>query len=491
MRVSVIRFFILSSLLFSMLAATFTAVANPVMNSGWWWNPAEAGRGFTIEQQGNNIFMAGFLYDVAGRATWYAAGPTAINGSTFNSTLTEYSGGQSLTGTFRAPTSTRNIGDISITFSDPNHGTLTWPGGTIPIQRYDFGPGGSGATPPPGTPQTGWWWNAEEGGRGYSIEVQGNTMFLGGYMYDVFGNPIWYASGPMAMTNTTTYRGAWNEYGNGQTLAGLFQLAQVVNPNVGAVTIQFSSTTTATMTLSGGRQIPLSKFPFAAPITGGAPGGLFVGYYQEDPIDNPEDPTVGGLYLNLPSSDGAFSGNMYFTYFGCQSENVGRASGVKTDQSLSGNWSGTIDGSPQSGAFNVTYGAAGAFYTGTYTNSGGKQFRDLSPCIRYTIASKGTWEMFAVGQNVPGTFQVNVVGTRASWTRPTGASFTHVSFLDADVAATSSGGNAFKQQLFTSGSSVDLPTSSLISGRQYIVSVTITGVNRQLIAFGSKQFVAP
>ncbi|MCM2326529.1 MAG: hypothetical protein NDI88_01435, partial [Lysobacter sp.] len=30
--------------------------------TGWWWNPAEDGRGFSLEVQGNNIFFAAFLY---------------------------------------------------------------------------------------------------------------------------------------------------------------------------------------------------------------------------------------------------------------------------------------------------------------------------------------------------------------------------------------------------------------------------------------------
>ena len=35
--------------------------------TGWWWNPAESGRGFSIESSGNNLFMAAYLYDVSGR----------------------------------------------------------------------------------------------------------------------------------------------------------------------------------------------------------------------------------------------------------------------------------------------------------------------------------------------------------------------------------------------------------------------------------------
>ncbi|MCU6434029.1 hypothetical protein LPB67_09645 [Undibacterium sp. Jales W-56] len=230
--------------------------------TGWWWNPAEGGRGFTIEKQGNNIFMADYLYDPSGRASWHAAGPTATTGSTFNSVLTTYLGGQTLTGTFHPTTGTMSSGDISVTFTDPSHGTITWPGGIVPIERFDIVPGGASAVPPAGTPQAGWWWNPNEGGRGFSIEIQNGTMFLAGYMYDTGGNPIWYVSGPTAMTNTMTYQGQWLQYGNGQTLTGLYKPASIVNPNVGSITIQFSTTTTAVLTLPDGRQISIQRFSF-------------------------------------------------------------------------------------------------------------------------------------------------------------------------------------------------------------------------------------
>ncbi|NJD87773.1 MAG: hypothetical protein FIB05_07150, partial [Betaproteobacteria bacterium] len=46
--------------------------------TGWWWNAAEDGRGYTIESTGSKIFFAAYLYDISGRSTWYiAAGPTS------------------------------------------------------------------------------------------------------------------------------------------------------------------------------------------------------------------------------------------------------------------------------------------------------------------------------------------------------------------------------------------------------------------------------
>ncbi|MBI1890374.1 MAG: hypothetical protein HYS18_07005 [Burkholderiales bacterium] len=243
--------------------ATGSDVVNFAPASGWWWNPTEGGRGYTIEKQGSNIFMAAYMYDTSGRATWYAAGPAAVSGTTFTAPLLTYMGGQTLTGGYTAPTGTLNNGNIGITFSDTTHGIITWPNGsTTAIERYNIVANGASAVVPNGTPQAGWWWNSAEGGRGFSIEIQNGTMFLAGYMYDGSGNPIWYASGPTAMSSSTSYLGTWQQYGNGQTLGGAYRSASVVNSNVGNISISFSSTTTGTLTLPDGRQISISRYNY-------------------------------------------------------------------------------------------------------------------------------------------------------------------------------------------------------------------------------------
>lgn len=251
----------LSSLLLSCALLSQTASAAPP-KTGWWWNPAEGGRGFTIEQQGTKMFMAGYLYDTTGRATWYAAGPDNVSENVFTSNLIEYRGGQTMTGAWKLPASTSNVGKISIDFTTPTTATVTWPGGTLALQRYDIVAGGSTANVPATTPEAGWWWNSEEGGRGFSIEIQNGTMFLAGYMYDSMGNPTWYASGPTKMVDASTYEGTWQEYGNGQTMTGSYVLAQVVKPNVGKISIKFSSPTQGVLTLPDSRQIPIVRYIF-------------------------------------------------------------------------------------------------------------------------------------------------------------------------------------------------------------------------------------
>lgn len=87
-------------------------------------------------------------------------------------------------------------------------------------------------------------------------------MFLAGYMYDAQRSPVWYASGATPMTGATTYEGTWQQFGNEQTLTGSYQAPTIVNSDVGNVTIQFTSTTTGTLTFPDGRQVAIQRYQF-------------------------------------------------------------------------------------------------------------------------------------------------------------------------------------------------------------------------------------
>jgi len=229
--------------------------------SGWWWNAAEPGRGYFIEVKNGKHFTASYLYDNSGYPLWYVTGPATVSGSTLPGTLGAYSGGQTLSGAYKSPTGPTSAGNMNITFSDTTHGTITWPGGSVPITRYELATGSLSAAAPSFQPETGWWWNASEGGRGFSIEVQGDNLFIGGFMYDGSGNPVWYVSAGK-MSTPRVYQGNWMQYGNGQSMGGVFKAAAVKNNNVGGIAISFTSTTTATMYLPDGRTIPLTRYSF-------------------------------------------------------------------------------------------------------------------------------------------------------------------------------------------------------------------------------------
>jgi len=138
---------------------------------------------------------------------------------------------------------------------------------------------------------------------------------------------------------------------------------------------------------------------------------VYHGAYFEDPASNPEDPTFGSISLVLPTDGGEFSGEMSFTFVGCQTQNIGRIEGTKTHTKLAGHWSGTVDQTKQSGAFEGTV-QSGGFIAGDFTVDGGKQFNRVAGCIEYYIAPKGTFYLMAapdVKDGEPITFENDLV----------------------------------------------------------------------------------
>jgi hypothetical protein len=232
--------------------------------TGWWWNTAEGGRGYSIEVAGSHIFFASYLYDVTGRSTWYvASGNTSLDGSLFVGNLEAYAQGQTLSSAYKAPTAAVLSGALTLAFSDARHGTMIWPGGTVAMERFNVVPNGVTLGAQPGQPESGWWFNPSEGGRGFFLEWQGGELFMAGYMYDDNGNPVWYlSSNGTPATNLQSYTNTWWQYANGQTLTGAFKPATQVSNNVGPVSITFQGAENAIMTLPGGATSAIRRFRF-------------------------------------------------------------------------------------------------------------------------------------------------------------------------------------------------------------------------------------
>jgi hypothetical protein len=232
----------------------------------------------------------------------------------------------------------------------------------------------------------------------------------------------------------------------------------------------------------------------ASAATGGAPSApsLYIGYYQEDPIDNPEDPTMGTLYLTLPSSDGRFAGSMYFTYVGCQTSNVGRIAGDKTAAHLEGTWSGTLDGTAQNGTFAGNRTPPQDIYRGKFAVAGGKQHITVGSCIQYYIASKGSFELFPVGSSDPASFSISFRDDSISWSPPSGAAMILISVVDPALAVDGQR-NATLWQTLVPGTQarVDVSHIGLIQGRQYLAIVGTADSRFIRMSFGSTPFIAP
>ena len=232
----------------------------PPIASGWYWNPAEGGRGFFIERQQDRFFMAGFHYDTDGRAIWFTAQGNVV-GSLLRSPMSMFRDGQSLTGAYRAPGPLPSPGDLMIDFAGTaDRATMTWPGGTVALQRFGFTTNSVVAPPQPGAPQSGWWWNAAESGRGFALEFQGDAIFGAGFLYATNGDPTWIiVSGTMA--SPLRFEGTWIAFTNGQAMGAPYR-APVRAPDPGTVVLEFSDATHGSLVLPDGRRVPLERFGF-------------------------------------------------------------------------------------------------------------------------------------------------------------------------------------------------------------------------------------
>ena len=135
-------------------------------------------------------------------------------------------------------------------------------GGYTPRDYVNFptqlviGGGGAAFNPPPGI-----WENANEIGTGYSLDFKHGVLVVVFYSFNPNGTAQWYiSSGPLV---GSTFTGTLDKFVNGQCIsASCAYRYPALAGNDGAVTIIFSSDTTATMYLPGGRVIPIHPSVF-------------------------------------------------------------------------------------------------------------------------------------------------------------------------------------------------------------------------------------
>jgi hypothetical protein len=242
-----------------------------VPETGWWWNPAEGGRGFAIEVQGDSVFMAGFMYEADGQATWYVSSLARQLDGSYRGEMTKYIGGQTLLGAYKVPTGSSKIADVTAMFETSTKGAISvlpvagqsgQPAVTvISVERFPI------STPTPFAPsqaafRNGWYWNDAEGGRGYFVEVQGTQAFVGAYVYSDSGQPTWHVS-TGKLTSPTTIAGEFLSYTGGQSLVGSFR-APTAAVGPGSVSIQLSDSSPGAITFAGSKTVPIKRFTFGA-----------------------------------------------------------------------------------------------------------------------------------------------------------------------------------------------------------------------------------
>ncbi|HEV7489744.1 MAG TPA: hypothetical protein VGO25_02990 [Rhodanobacteraceae bacterium] len=156
-----------------------------------------------------------------------------------------------------------------------------------------------------GGPTMGLWFNPQESGRGYDIDLQGDTMIVTTYVYETSGDPIWYLSSGTYDHSTGVFQSTYDSYSGGQCFGCPYQAPAVQVGAAGPITITFHTNQAATLTYPGG-STEIVKFAYGFPTrtdvlfgewalsyeTGGVVGGDWIVF------DTPYTDTSGLAYAS-------------------------------------------------------------------------------------------------------------------------------------------------------------------------------------------------
>lgn len=258
-------------------------------------------------------------------------------------------------------------------------------------------------------------------------------------------------------------------------------------------------TTTLVLTGCGGGTTDQVLDSITPPSLEDGPGGRFYGYYQQTAHTPDPKSDIGGLYLSIPGSGGTFSGRMSYQFFPCQSTNTLDISGTKLTAYLK---AATVTGSfdlPSIGnlsgfmplfvgTFGGSYSREGDNYKGQYTRQNKVGDDDVpSNCGDYTVADKGSWQVFKETKVLPSTFNVTQSTNLIHWTPVVNATKALIMIVNPSNVGTDRNA-VVKQIIITSTPTVALPPYiatpvDIARGASYLTVVELFDKDNQLVAF--------
>lgn len=239
---------------------------------GWWWDDALSGSGLSVglSDDGENLFLAWYVYEASGNAVWYVAWMDKGTGDSYSGDLLRFTGAAPYQAGAASPTA---VGTATITFSSIFDGTFSWDlgsgnTGSSPISKYmpDLVPGGEYNYR---DAMQGWFTASGQPGMGFFVEVYGDTVFVGWYHYrEGTGEPAWRVLGGFNDVGAfgpteTAFSGPLLELTNGWVPGQSYQAASIL-PSADAGTISIlDDTVTISWTPVGGEMQIFTLTPFA------------------------------------------------------------------------------------------------------------------------------------------------------------------------------------------------------------------------------------
>ena len=100
------------------------------------------------------------------------------------------------------------------------------------------------------TPESGNWWNPNTPGVGWTIEIQDDYVFMTGYYYTLAGDTQWYTA-QGHLDGNDFFANELDTFANGQCLGCAFTSPTAILGAGGPISVEFTSETTARMTVAG------------------------------------------------------------------------------------------------------------------------------------------------------------------------------------------------------------------------------------------------
>jgi uncharacterized protein (TIGR03437 family) len=209
--------------------------------NGLWYGAGTPETYYALEAENGVVRLGSLNYSSKGDPSWSLTRCVRTAPGTYVGTAEQYTGGWALNQSPMPPTGILDGPGVTLVFDSATTATLQIGAQTVPIQRYQFSD--QWASPMLNAPRTGWWDQTTQSGRGYFLEVQGNTLFVGGLIYGSSGQPNWFTStGPIDSTG--------NFSGNLNVCS-----AQICKATTNTIHLVFSAPWRATLTL--GQETPV------------------------------------------------------------------------------------------------------------------------------------------------------------------------------------------------------------------------------------------
>lgn len=233
----------------------------------WWAGLGENGWGLSVVQHRDMLFAVIYVYDAAGKATWYV-----MSGGAWNEARNAFTG--ALYAPRGAPYSAydakdlvvgASVGDATLTIAGGDHITIDYTidgtSGRKNITRQFFGP----ATPAGGANHGDMWWGgAAQNGWGIAVLQQFRSLFAVWFTYDESGAPTWFVMPAGTWADAATYEGRMYRATGSPWLGHTYDANALKVTDIGWFRFRFA-TDTATFEYEidkKGGSIPLSRTPF-------------------------------------------------------------------------------------------------------------------------------------------------------------------------------------------------------------------------------------